>query len=559
AMSGTGWTCDTDTLTCTRSDALAAGQSYDAITLTVNVAATAAASLTSSVTVAGGNDTNTGNNTASDLTTVALAADLIVAQSQSGAFVQVQKGATYTITVTNNKGAGTTSGAVTVTDILPMGLIATAMDGMGWTCNAGTLTCTRSDALAADQSYPAITLTVDVASDAPATLTNKVEVSGGGELNVSNNIDTGVNSVYHRPELIALTLSSGTIALSSAFRPETFNYNANVGNLVESTTVTATTYDDSTSRLEITLNGKSYASGDSIPIHAGQNEILLKVTSTINNTTSQTYTINVTRASSSNAELSDLRLSSDNVSSFISISPMFSPTQVNYQASVTDSVYQVYVYATPNDAYSSITVSGATYGASLSGGIPVRLSLDSETLITIEVTAQDRSKTETYTIKVLRAAIIGSGNGNEIRVTFSDAIRPAGINLEKFKVNINNQTVSVSQAVYDYSDRLGRTVVLKLEREIRYGESISLEIADGAVKYLNNTDSSKTSVQVTNSVILSMQIRRELAALDAEHDGIGINEILKWINNNKYDLTGDGKFDSKDVMLLLQQIDRVRH
>jgi hypothetical protein len=41
--------------------------------------------------------------------------------------------------------------------------------------------CTRSDALAASSSYPALTLTVNVASNAPASLTNTAAVSGGGE------------------------------------------------------------------------------------------------------------------------------------------------------------------------------------------------------------------------------------------------------------------------------------------------------------------------------------------------------------------------------------------
>ena len=58
------------TLTCTRSDALAAGSSYPAITLTVTVANNAAASVTNNVSVSGGGQTNTGNDSASDATTI---------------------------------------------------------------------------------------------------------------------------------------------------------------------------------------------------------------------------------------------------------------------------------------------------------------------------------------------------------------------------------------------------------------------------------------------------------------------------------------------------------
>ena len=68
AISGTGWTCTLATLTCTRSDALASGSSYPAITLTVNVPQNIQANITNSAAVSGGGDVNTGNNTASDPT-----------------------------------------------------------------------------------------------------------------------------------------------------------------------------------------------------------------------------------------------------------------------------------------------------------------------------------------------------------------------------------------------------------------------------------------------------------------------------------------------------------
>jgi uncharacterized repeat protein (TIGR01451 family) len=41
--------------------------------------------------------------------------------------------------------------------------------------------------LAASSSYPVITLTVNVASNAPSSVTNTAAVSGGGELNTTNN------------------------------------------------------------------------------------------------------------------------------------------------------------------------------------------------------------------------------------------------------------------------------------------------------------------------------------------------------------------------------------
>ena len=66
-------------------------------------------------------------------------------------------------------------------NILPIGLTATAISGSGWTTNLAALTCTRSDALSAGAVYPPIFVTVTVATNAPATVTNAAVVSGGGD------------------------------------------------------------------------------------------------------------------------------------------------------------------------------------------------------------------------------------------------------------------------------------------------------------------------------------------------------------------------------------------
>ena len=177
AISGTGWTCTLATLTCTRTDALSAGSGYPAITLTVNVAANAAATVTNSVTASGGGAAT--NATATDSTTITQLPVLSVSSTHTGNFTQGQTGATYTLTV-GDTGSGPTTGTVTVVDTLPAGLTATSISGTGWACTLATLTCTRSDVLSAGSSYPAITLTVNVASNAAATVTNSVTASGGG-------------------------------------------------------------------------------------------------------------------------------------------------------------------------------------------------------------------------------------------------------------------------------------------------------------------------------------------------------------------------------------------
>jgi hypothetical protein len=127
--------------------------------------------------------------------------DLTIAKSHIGNFAQGQNGATYTITV-SNIGTGPTSGTVMVTDTLPAGLTATAISGSGWTCTQPGGSCTRNDALAAGASYPAITLTVNVAANAAASVTNNVEVSGGGEVNSGN--DTAADQTTVSPPTLCV-------------------------------------------------------------------------------------------------------------------------------------------------------------------------------------------------------------------------------------------------------------------------------------------------------------------------------------------------------------------
>lgn len=99
-ISGLNWNCTLSPLQCARGDVLVAGTSFEPITLTVNVANNAASSVTNTAKVSGGGETNTANNTASDVTQID-AALLLSAQTAS---VSVAAGGTATsvLNVTNN-------------------------------------------------------------------------------------------------------------------------------------------------------------------------------------------------------------------------------------------------------------------------------------------------------------------------------------------------------------------------------------------------------------------------------------------------------------------------
>jgi uncharacterized repeat protein (TIGR01451 family) len=128
--------------------------------------------------------------------------DLTVAKSHVGSFTRGSTG-NYTVTVSNISLDAATSGLVTATDTVPSGLTPTAASGTGWSCvvSAPTVTCTRSDALSANSSYPAISITVSVAQGAANTVVNSVTVSGGGELNLLNDTATDSTNIVSSADM----------------------------------------------------------------------------------------------------------------------------------------------------------------------------------------------------------------------------------------------------------------------------------------------------------------------------------------------------------------------
>ena len=184
SMGGTGWSCAGST--CSRSDVLAAGSSYSAITVAVNVAPHATTPQVNYASVSGG---GAGTAAVSDPTTITGAPVLALAKMHTGNFGLGQRAATYALSV-SNIGTGPTSGAVAVSDTLPSGLTLASMAGTGWSCAGNS--CSRSDALGAGSSYPPITATINVAVNATSPLVNEATVSGGASTSASASDSTTI-------------------------------------------------------------------------------------------------------------------------------------------------------------------------------------------------------------------------------------------------------------------------------------------------------------------------------------------------------------------------------
>jgi hypothetical protein len=198
SMAGSGWVCSANS--CTRSDALNGGASYPAITVTVNVAANAASPQVNQVTVSGGGSATASVN---DSTVIVPSPLLTITKTHTGSFQQAQQNASYTVTVSNAPSAGPTIGPVTVAETIPAGLTLVSMTGSGWVCSANS--CMRSDALNGGASYPAITVTVNVAANANSPQVNQVTVSGGGSATASVNDSTTITA----PALISIAVTPG--------------------------------------------------------------------------------------------------------------------------------------------------------------------------------------------------------------------------------------------------------------------------------------------------------------------------------------------------------------
>jgi uncharacterized repeat protein (TIGR01451 family) len=196
ASSDGNWDCSLSAgvnVSCSRPGPLAVGASLANLNLTVSVGAPAVGTFNNVASVATAGDTNVGNNSSVDETTVTVLPqpDLAIGKSHTGNFVVGTVG-TYTIRV-RNAGSAATTGAITVTDTLQTGLSFVSGTGTNWLCSAAgqTVTCNYQMPPATPpnpgEMLPDITLTVNVGMAAQGVFNNVAEVATPGDNNPANN------------------------------------------------------------------------------------------------------------------------------------------------------------------------------------------------------------------------------------------------------------------------------------------------------------------------------------------------------------------------------------
>ncbi|TFF37117.1 cadherin-like beta sandwich domain-containing protein [Mucilaginibacter psychrotolerans] len=367
--------------------------------------------------------TSTVSNTVSTITLTPIAADgsaaiqvngITVASGTPSAGITLNVGAnvittlvtaedgttqTYTINVTRAQSSDATLSGFT----LSSGSLSPAFTPLTTGYTASVNNATTGISITATANSGVATLTVNgvttpsgVASAVqPLTVgANVITVKVTAEDGTVNNYSLTVTRAASADAALAnLAISAGT--LNPAFTSATLAYTASVSNATATITLTPTLADATAT---VTVNGVATASGAAsaaVPLTVGDNNIAVIVTAQ-DGTTTNTYTINVTRAPSTNANLANISASSG------ALSPIFAVGTLFYSSSVGNATASTTITPTLSDATALVTVNGtAVASGTASGAIALNVGANS---IAVVVTAQDGSTTKTYTVSINRAA-----------------------------------------------------------------------------------------------------------------------------------------------------------
>ena len=366
----------------------------------------ATASITVTPTVADATATVTVNGVAVTSGNASGAIGLTVGTNPISVVVTAENGTTiksYTVTVTRAGSGDANLSALVLSggSLMPAFASATTSYTMSIAASSSSITVTPT------VSQANATVTVNGTAVASGSASAALPMITGG--NTVTVVVTAQNSstktytvtvtraVSTNNDLSALALSSGT--LNPVFSAAQQTYTASVPFAASSITVTPTMADASAS---ITVNGVATASGaasGAINLNVGAN--LIQVVVTAQDGSPRTYNVTVTRASSNDATLSALALSSG------SLTPVFSAAQGNYTATVPFATSTLTL--TPTVATAGATIKVNTVAtASGAASAPINLALGANT-ITVDVTAPDGVTTGSYTVVVTRQ---GSANAD---------------------------------------------------------------------------------------------------------------------------------------------------
>jgi Cadherin-like beta sandwich domain/FG-GAP-like repeat/IPT/TIG domain/Secretion system C-terminal sorting domain len=260
----------------------------------------------------------------------------------------------------------------------------------GWYCiYDGTGTTVTATNLKPGTNYRA--MVVEYNNNAGGYQQYLSETAQDNPLNVTTTASTDAT-------LSSLLLGAGT--LSPVFAAATETYTATVGSAITSITVTPTV-NQANATVQVRVNGGSYvpvASGGestALSLNVGSNTIEVRVMAQ-DGTSIKIYSVTVSRAGSSNADLASLSITEG------TLSPTFVAGTTTYTAVVTATSLRVIATVAQNGA--TITVNGSpAISGNASGNIALSTGLN---IITVVVSAQDGVTTKSYTLNITQESIL---------------------------------------------------------------------------------------------------------------------------------------------------------
>ncbi|HEY0298493.1 MAG TPA: T9SS type A sorting domain-containing protein, partial [Arachidicoccus sp.] len=158
---------------------------------------------------AGITDGDATNDTSSVYTNV-ISTDISLSTTHDN-FSQGDNAKNITLNLINN-GPDATISPTTVTDTLPAGITPVSASGTNWivTVNGQIVTAIYNGSVANGSNYPALNISVNIASDAPSSVTNVIDGTNETDTQLDNNKITDIITISAAPLPINLTFFDAT-------------------------------------------------------------------------------------------------------------------------------------------------------------------------------------------------------------------------------------------------------------------------------------------------------------------------------------------------------------
>ncbi|MBC6414453.1 MAG: cadherin-like beta sandwich domain-containing protein, partial [Chromatiales bacterium] len=385
------------------------------------------------------------------------------------------------------------------------------------------------------------------------TITIEVTAQAGN----TNTYTIAVNRLAAPPSsdasLSGLTVSAGT--LSPDFNSDTQDYTVEVANATATITVTPTATNVNAT---ITVDDEAVVSGSaSSAIELAEGEVTtITIVVTAQDGTTNTYTIAVNRAPSSDATLSGLTISAG------TLMPTFMSDTLSYTVEVANATPTITVTPVPTNPNATITVNGG------SASDPISLAAGEVTTITVVVTAQDDNTMETYTIAVTRLAPPPSSDASlsALEVSAGTLMPPFMSDTLSYTVEVANATPTIT-VTPTASDANVIEIMVNGERVGSGNASQFIDLAEGDVTEITIVVTAQDSTTNTYTIAVARggllpsctqtipdtDDDGVLAVLDIDKDGDGLIELcdLEGLNAIRYQLDGSGYRANSTATLIM--------